>query len=465
MKHQNLKFLQSFLGFFLLFSSPVVQGRMLEPSSELNSSLMGDGPADPTWTKAYDDFFVNGRCSRVRTNTENLVDLSSWMSKKPNMTSTRLMDVALPGTHDSASYDLNSERNPNDPDYWTLEQGTLQIPDFEDVVKDWFKHWVCGYALTQSLSVSEQLQAGIRYLDLRFDFDSATGTWRAYHFLWGTGMREILQQVATFATAHPTEVIVLHFGGIHNPDVTIDQRNEYAGHINSLFAGKLVPSTTTDLATVTIGELQEAGTTIMAIVDDDAVAELSYIFWDDEETIENNFAPTDFKEILVAYNEDRLKDFHGRPTDATILYKLQWIFVPSIIHIRKNPYSGNLFAMAKEANDLLPAFKRPATDPDQQLGNILMVDFVEESRLFRVLDLQQYSDGPFIPEIVVARDDSSLSLGAIIGLCLGVMMLTCGLYYIYRWRQNKNESRKHDGRPMLLQQTSRRTSSVRTIIN
>jgi len=418
MTNQNLKFLQFSLGCLLLFST-VVQGRMGERSLQDDSS----------WTDAFTDYFTDDRCIRVEKNIGNLVDLSNWMSKKSNMGSTRLMDFTLPGTHNSASYDLTTEINTNDPDYSTVEQGTFNIPDTV------IAQWICGYALTQSLSISEQLQAGTRYLDLRFDFDAATSKWRAYHFLWGMEMSEILEQIATFATAHPKEVIVLQFGSIYNPAVTPEQRQDYANKINNIFAGKLMP-TSTNLATVTIGELQQAGTTIMAVVNDNEIVKLSDILWDDQSTILNNFDPTEYPDILKTYTEDRLNDFYARATNATDLHKLQWILTPSVGYIQKSPLAGNLYVLAEEANELLPAFKRPASESNQQLGNILLVDFVEVSPLFEVLDLKQYSDGSFIEEDV---PEQGLSAMAKIGLGIGVTMFICGLCCLCKWCRGKKD--------------------------
>mmetsp|Transcript_27635 Transcript_27635/g.67217 ORF Transcript_27635/g.67217 Transcript_27635/m.67217 type:complete len:428 (-) Transcript_27635:87-1370(-) len=421
---QNHKFLQFSL-LFLLFSS-LVQGQ-----SQDHSSLRRALQEESTWRDTFSNFFTDERCLRTEKNTASLKDLSNWMSKRNSLNATRLLDITLPGTHNSAAFDLTTELNVNDPDYSTVEKGTFKIPDAV------ISQWICGYALTQSLSLSEQLQAGARYLDLRMDYDVATSTWRGYHFLWGLEMSVLLEQIATFAKAHPKEIIVLQFGTIYNTGVTAEQKQDYANMITNAFAGQLMP-TTTDLPTAMIGELQEAGTTIMAIVRDNEIATMSDVLWDEQTAIENTYAPTDNVDALKSYNEDRLADFYKLGANNTELYKLQWILTPSVEYIQKNPLVGNLYELAQDANGRLVEFKRPSSDANQQLGNILLIDYVEVSPLFDVLDLQQYSDGAFIEEAVPEQD--KFSAAAKIGLGVGLTMFICGLCCLRKWcKGSKNK--------------------------
>lgn len=387
---------------------------------------------EQTWRDKLSGFFTDDRCLRTEKATATLKDLSNWMSKA-ELNATRLLDITLPGTHNSAAFDLTTELNTNDPDYDTVEKGTFNIPDAV------ISQWICGYALTQSLSLSEQLQAGARFLDLRFDFDAVTSKWRGYHFLWTSlEMVELLQQIATFAKEHPKEVIVLQFGTIYNTAVTAEQKQDYANTITNLFAGQLIPETT-DLATVTISQLQEAGTSILAVVSDNEIAALSDVLWDDQTTIENTYNPTDNTDVLKAYNEDRLKDFINLRSNSTHqfaeLYKLQWILTPSVKYIQENPLVGNLYELAKTANKRLPELK---ADANQQLGNILLIDYVEISPLFELLGLQQYSDGAFVEEEVPEQDD--LTAAAKVGLGVGLTMFICGLCCLRKWcKSSKNK--------------------------
>lgn len=384
---------------------------------------------DSSWTDTFTDWFTDDRCLRTEKSTDNLVDLSNWMSKLPNPESTLLLDLTLPGTHNSAAFDLTTELNSNDPDYATVEDGTFNIPD------DFISQWICGYALTQSLSLSEQLQAGARYLDVRLDFDSATSSWRAYHFLFGLQMTDLLEQISTFAKNHPKEIIVVEFGTIYSPAVTAEQKLDYQRKITNTFAGNLIP-TSIDLATATIGSLQDAGTNILAVVRDDEAANGTDILWNDQ-IIENTFALTDNVNVMVQYNEDRLADFYNRTEEN--LYKLQWILTPSTDYIRENPLAGNLYSLAQEANAKLNDFNRPGTAANQQLGNILSVDYIETSPLIQMLNLKQYSDGDFIVEAV--EPQSRWTTMAKVGLGVGLVIFLCGCCCICKWCKGRKDKR------------------------
>ena len=72
-----------------------------------------------------DDFFFADRCDRPDEDTSNIRDLSDWMdSLDPN---TNLSDITLPGTHNSAAYDLTTKFNENDPQYNYIQEATLGI--------------------------------------------------------------------------------------------------------------------------------------------------------------------------------------------------------------------------------------------------------------------------------------------------------------------------------------------------
>jgi hypothetical protein len=400
----------------------LANGRLLEPRELQDED-------DSSWTDSFTDFFTDDRCLRTEKDTSLLFDLSNWMSKLESPDTVRLLDITLPGTHNSAAYDLATELNKNDPDYATVQDGTFSIPE------DFISQWICGYALTQSLSLSEQLQAGVRYLDVRIDYDSATSSWRGYHFLFGLQMTVLLEQIATFAKAHPKEIIIVEFGTIYNPDVTAEQKADYRSKITNTFAGNLIP-TSIDLTTVTIGSLQEAGTNLLAVVRDDEIAEGSDILWNDQNTIKNTFPLTDNYNVMAQYNEDRLADFYNRTEQN--FYHLQWILTATSDYIRENPLVGNLYSLAQEANAKLLDFKRPSTDANQQLGNILSVDYIETSPLLKILELEESSDGEFVEEEV--EPQSKWTAGAKVGLGVGMVILLCGCCCICKWcksRRNK----------------------------
>ncbi|CAA0144122.1 phosphatidylinositol-specific phospholipase C domain-containing protein [Tenacibaculum maritimum] len=95
----------------------------------------------------------------------------NWMSSLDD--DTRLLDITIPGTHDSAAINVTPLAN------------------------------------NQSRSIRGQLEAGIRYFDLRFD--ALEGKLYAYHgpIYLGTTFMEVLKEMSAFLKRNPTEVIVV----------------------------------------------------------------------------------------------------------------------------------------------------------------------------------------------------------------------------------------------------------------
>ena len=127
---------------------------------------------------------------------------NNWMSYLPN--STKLRDVSIPGTHDSGARYL-------------------------------------GLAYeAQSWTITEQLNAGIRYLDIRC---RPTGTSFAIHH--GNGFQkqmfgDIMNEVVSFLNAHPNETIVMRMkANEHTPEsgsesasqIWTRYRTRYSSHL------------------------------------------------------------------------------------------------------------------------------------------------------------------------------------------------------------------------------------------
>ena len=89
--------------------------------------------------------------------------LYRWMAQNSDrIKNTPLLNLTLPGSHDSAAYDLNGHIMPGQLP-WALRQlliaaETLGLPPERYIIK---------WSEAQSLSLAEQLQNGIRFVDLR----------------------------------------------------------------------------------------------------------------------------------------------------------------------------------------------------------------------------------------------------------------------------------------------------------
>lgn len=203
------------------------------------------------------------------------VPLDSWMGAllPTPVGRATLMDLALPGTHDSLTYDLSSTvaDDANDMPPWA----SVLLHVFHDDVK-LLGEFIRRHAQTQVLTAREQLEAGARFLDIRLVYTSPPNKslgrrdWYSLHMVQSNQpARVYLDEVADFLRTHPDEVVVLFLsrhgnqhltGGAQYPNATIAEKQACWADIKRIFGGMLFNSSRnrvneTSLATlVTTGQ-------------------------------------------------------------------------------------------------------------------------------------------------------------------------------------------------------------------
>ena len=146
-----------------------------------------------------------------------------WMAEYGDVIGQRpITSVVLPGTHDSATASL---------ELWPT---TMQSGSEYDTLRGWL--WllgptVRGWSAAQDRSVLEQLNDGIRYLDLRYCWDSNTSRIRVCHGVFGEDLAETFRQVAAFldVPGHDREILVIQVADVDLG--TADRRNAMWGTI------------------------------------------------------------------------------------------------------------------------------------------------------------------------------------------------------------------------------------------
>jgi hypothetical protein len=115
--------------------------------------------------------------------------------------------VVFPGTHDSASYGCEVDRGIA-PEAGELLNGVWELS--ADPSATLGRERVAAWARTQSRTIAEQLDDGVRYLDLRVvDREGELLTW---HSVYSVPLREVLSELLAYADDHRREPIVLSFG-------------------------------------------------------------------------------------------------------------------------------------------------------------------------------------------------------------------------------------------------------------
>ena len=175
--------------------------------------------------------------------------------------------------------------------------------------------------------------------------------------------------------------------------VTAQKKQELTQIILDFFGSALYPVTN---ALPTIGEMQAAGTTVIVAVQEGDINSSSDLIWPTGGKIRDTFANTVDVQEMSEYNQERLAEFNSN--DNQFLFnKLSWILTPNTDYLKDSLLRGSIFNLAKEdANPFLIDFA--ANNDGVQLGNILIVDYVEQSPIFDVLGLSSSSSEPFVPD-------------------------------------------------------------------
>ena len=158
----------------------------------------------------------------------------NWMGYISHVLSNKtVLDIYLPGTHDSGSYNLSRVIDP-DHEKWLEDliydvEEYLPITDLYPFIKDW--------ANSQNMSFLEQLNIGARYLDLRVAYDNTTNTFRAHHFLLSYfDLLVELKDIEQWVRNHTSEFVVLHLSHfVSMPDTAIHLK--LTSYLASLFKG------------------------------------------------------------------------------------------------------------------------------------------------------------------------------------------------------------------------------------
>ncbi|KAJ0174751.1 hypothetical protein K1T71_009859 [Dendrolimus kikuchii] len=171
--------------------------------------------------------------SSISTMSENslaqTLRLETWMSDlPPQLKDVPLIYLAIPGSHDSMTYGIT--------------RSSKLAPDAEPVLHRLypiFRGTILRWTITQSLDTWQQLQIGIRYLDLRLATKEGTKEIFFTHGVYAEEITKALTQVKEFVDTHPGEVVILdcqHFYGFEP-----DDHQRLMRYLLNMYGPRLVP--------------------------------------------------------------------------------------------------------------------------------------------------------------------------------------------------------------------------------
>ncbi len=125
-----------------------------------------------------------------------------------------LGDLAIPGSHDSGTYETNGSASACGSSSWQYIFGALSSITYRGIVAKWAK--------AQQENVFDQLNAGVRSLDIRPYYQKGDGQLYTCHTLKTASFDSIFRNSGTstgsFIQKHPKEVIFLKLSHFEYPD-------------------------------------------------------------------------------------------------------------------------------------------------------------------------------------------------------------------------------------------------------
>jgi hypothetical protein len=163
-----------------------------DPSPDKDSPVLlvadVDSDADPTRIeiRVFDNYAGN-----------------KWMAQlEESIADVPLNRVALPGTHDSGTYNFNGELGASPDNSLTSTIDSI-IGGIDCVANVVLKNIFTRLCQCQTLSFLRQLQEGIRYFDMRIAPHAETGTFHTVHGVYCVEMSDILNQFKNFLKNNP----------------------------------------------------------------------------------------------------------------------------------------------------------------------------------------------------------------------------------------------------------------------
>lgn len=152
------------------------------------------------------------------------VFLENWMGHLMDLAAFKnapLLDLMLPGTHDTLSYDLQLRVSDGGIDDHAHFAEVLH--KYEVLVPNVMEDFIRTQAQTQRLPVSAQLDNGVRFLDLRmmYSYSDKKPDWYSLHMLESRKpMINYFIEIRDWLAAHPTEIVAMWLSRHGSPCAT-----------------------------------------------------------------------------------------------------------------------------------------------------------------------------------------------------------------------------------------------------
>lgn len=290
-------------------------------------------------------------------------NMKNWMEENRTLLNKKpFYKIVLPGTHDAGAYGLNRKSE------------TVNLPKFLKKIRK-LVWWLPGdgvvsrWSNTQKLTIGEQLNAGVRYFDLRI-CQCGDKDFYLYHGLRGPNLEPVLQTFSDFLKNNKGEIIILdmsHFFGVSHEKL-LNLINKY---LASFYATK------SDICDpVTYEELIKQNKRCFVYYHEESLTQQHPFLLGDSDSHWAN--KTKVKDLIKDLEEYHSTYNHNSP------WILQYVLTPDTKYVVKNPW-GSVEDLAEKTHKHM---KKNLKGFQKKFPlNIIMLDFVNESLCKEIVGL------------------------------------------------------------------------------
>lgn len=229
------------------------------------------------------------------------------------------------------------------------------------------KKVIVNWSITQNLQITDQLNHGVRYFDMRNAYLKSDDDIFFVHGVYGHKIDDLLRALNDFLNKHPKEIILVDFN--HFYDFTDEIHERFMKSILSVFDGKLFYPTDSKGANTTVAEIWKHKKQVIVQYSDDNCKRYKE-FWPDG-SIYSPWANTSSVTKLLTFLDNRFDSI--KPNSFNVF---QAILSPQTSTIAGHLFSSLEKCLAKKCDVAVSSWLAKIYTSKQRGVNIIICDFI-----------------------------------------------------------------------------------------
>ncbi|CAB3398210.1 unnamed protein product [Caenorhabditis bovis] len=305
--------------------------------------------------------------------------MNNWMSRLPNeLKQQSILTLCIPGSHDSGAYNLStSQPTGHDQPMWKMLRRLSKLHGSRTIIKRWSE--------TQTLSITDQLNIGIRYLDVRFELirkhveEGDFNNVKIVHALYGVSAPQFLVEITDFLNKNPEEIVILDINHVYRMNAP-EFASYFAHPMLKLIDKDLIWPIESDYTYVTLSKMVSANRRLIIFGPFkacffNAINPNTYII--------SRWPQTNKLSRLLQFMESEIEKTKEKPR----LYVLQGVLTASTGDVIRNFSTSLLRKFGRPSREATIRFLNSLSNENKQKLNIVITDDVNEDFTTTVINI------------------------------------------------------------------------------